>query len=126
MSEINFQGIFDKLQEALTDGWKKVIFFAAYTEGSYSMKFYTDLGDGVYVDCFKSAKLNKMQLIKLFMEIDKELSVPRKESNPEWTVLTMIVDEEGNMSTKFDYEDVSDHMVDYERKWKEKYLQQQE
>ena len=122
MNEIDFQGIFDELQEALPEDWKRVAFYAAYTEGSYSMKFYSDLGDGKYIDCFQTSNFNKAQLIKLFMSIDKQLSVARKKCTPEWTMLTMVVDETGTMRTDFDYGDMSDRMVEYERKWKERYL----
>ena len=39
-----------------------------------------------------------------------------------WSSLTMRVEKNGAMKTDFDYEDHTDDMVLYEKKWKEKYL----
>ncbi len=124
MSTSIFQEVFDELQEVLPDKWKKVIFFAAYTSGSYSMKFYCDCGDGQYVDCFGIPEIEKAQLTKLFIRIDKILSAERKELEgaDRWTVFTMNVDAKGLMKTEFDYVDLSENMIAYEQEWKKKYL----
>lgn len=34
----------------------------------------------------------------------------------------MIVDENGNMQTEFDYTDISENAIAYEHEWKKKYL----
>lgn len=123
MDENIFQNVWDKLQDVLPEEWKKVIFYAGYMTGSYSMKFYTYFDDGSYKDCFSLPNVEQMQLISLFMDIDKILSKERKAlGNEKWTVFTMVVDDKGNMKTDFDYTDISENAIAYEREWKKKYL----
>ncbi len=119
-----FQIIFDILQPALPDGWKKVVLFVGYTAGSYTMKYYTSDAEGVYTDCFCQKGASKAQLIKLFMSIDKAVSTERKvlDEKNRWSVMTMIVCSDGSMKTEFDYSDISENAIAYERSWKEKYL----
>ncbi len=124
MNEAIFQNTFDKLQDFLPKSWETVVFYAGYTTGSYSMKFYADCGDGKYIDCFSQEGINKAQLIKLFMSIDKELSAERKKLTDEnkWTVFTMVIDAQGHMRTDFDYANIDENTISYEREWKKKYL----
>lgn len=118
-----FQKVFDNISAFLPQGWKNVVYFAGYTEGSYSMKFYSKNGEGKYIDCFNMPGVTKAALIKAFMNIDKVLSKERKSlGEKKWTVFTMKVDSEGHMKTSFEYEDHSEDMVSYESKWRSKYL----
>lgn len=119
-----FQDIFDRIQNYLPVDWEHMIFFAGYTEGSYSMKFYTKDGKSGYLDCFNMQGITKGQLVKLFMDIDKVLSKERTnlDDKHKWSSLTMIVEADGTMKTEFDYEDHTEDMISYEKKWKEKYL----
>lgn len=119
-----FQMVFDMLQPVLPEGWKKMVLYAGYTEGSYSMKFYTSDKKGVYTDCFSQKNINKGQLIRLFMEMDKLLASERNslEDKDRWSVMTMIVEAGGNMKTEFEYTDISGNAIAYEENWKEKYI----
>ena len=123
MSEIIFQSIFDKLQEVLPSSWEKVVFYASYTSGSYSMKYYVKNGIET-IDCFSQPGVNKMQLVKVFMAIDKELAPVSKSLAPTelWSVMTMIVDGSGNMKTHFDYADISENVIEHTRNWEQQYL----
>lgn len=124
MGEKIYQDIFDKLIDYLPEDWKNMIFFAGYTNGSYSMKFYFENGDKKYTDCFSMPGASKIALAKLFMDIDKELSDYRKELGEDkaWTIFTMQVDSDGYMKTEYEYDDHSDDMIAYERTWEKKYL----
>jgi len=124
MNDKILQDIIDKLEELLPGGWKKVILFVGYTVGSYSMKYYTDNGNGQYVDCFSQNGVDKAHLIKLFMEIDRIISQERKnlDDKSKWTVMTMMVNSDGRMKTEYDYTDISKNAIAYEHSWKEKYL----
>lgn len=119
-----FQNIFDILQPALPNEWKKMVLFVGYTAGSYTMKYYTADDNGKYTDCFSQKGINKAQLIKLFMSIDKIVAPERKKLDDKnrWTVLTMSVTNDGSMKTEFDYADISENAIAYEQKWKEKYI----
>lgn len=124
MNEELFQSIFEQLQGILPDEWKKVIFYAGYSEGSYNMKFYVDIGDGNYKDCFELETISKMQLVKLFMSIDKIITEIRNnlEKEKRWTVLTMVVDADGNFKADYDYVNLNEVFVSYEQEWKKRYL----
>ena len=119
-----FQDIFDILQPVLPKEWKKLLIFIGYTEGSYTMKYHTCNESGVYIDCFSQKEINRAQLIGVFMNIDKIVSPQRKDLDEKnrWTVMTMIVDSEGNMKSEFDYTDISEIAIQYKREWEKKYL----
>lgn len=119
-----FQDIFDKLQDVMPKGWKRVAFLACYTNGSYSMKYYVDNGQSGYVDCFTLYSNNTTALIKLFMSIDKIISAERNalDENERWSVISMVVDYTGNMKTEFDYADINENTISYEDEWKQKNL----
>lgn len=118
-----FQTIFDKLQEFLPSAWDEVVFYAAYTEGSYSIKYYVKNGTEV-TSCFNLPGLNRAQLVKLFIAIDKELTAARKtlSAKDTWNVMTMIISADGNMKTHFDYADISENFIAYAEEWEAKYL----
>lgn len=124
MNDKLFQKIFDEIQDTLPSGWKKVIFFAKYSEGSYSMKYYVKSSADIYIDCFGFKGSTKAKMIKLFMNLDKIISPIRKglDEKQRWTVLTLSVDNNGAFKADYDYADLNDRAVEYEREWKEKYL----
>ncbi|HBA47740.1 MAG TPA: hypothetical protein DCZ91_08055 [Lachnospiraceae bacterium] len=124
MDEILFQSIFDELQEGLPEVWKKIVFYASYTEDSYGMKYYVDLGDGEYRDCYSIGNVTNIQLMRLFMNIDKCIAHVRVNLEKEirWNVMTMIVDSSGSFRTEFDYSDKNEDFISYEKEWKCFYL----
>lgn len=124
MKEKLFQIIFDKLQETVPVKWSKIVFYAGYTKGSYSMKYYVDMGNGQYIDCFSLDGISDMQLMKLFVSINKEIVTVRNQldDSERWNVLTMIVDSKGSFKTDFDYVDISEKSISYEKEWKKRYL----
>ena len=64
------------------------------------------------------------EIVPGHMNIDKIVSPQRKDLDEKnrWTVMTMIVDSEGNMKSEFDYTDISEIAIQYEREWEKKYL----
>jgi hypothetical protein len=124
MSNEVFQKIIDILLPALPRAWKKLLLYVGYTEGSYSMKFYTMDEQGVYTDCFSQKGADIQQIMDLFTRIDDVLYAERKalDDKHRWTVMTMIVEADGTMNAEFDYEDISENSIEYERAWEEKYL----
>lgn len=119
-----FQNVFDLIQPLLPNNWKSMILFVGYTAGSYTMKYYSSNESGEFTDCFSQKGINKTQLIKLFMRIDKVLSAERKKLDDKnrWTVLTMSATCDGAMRTEFDYADISENAIAYEQSWKEKHI----
>lgn len=119
-----FQKVFDILQPVLPSDWKKMVLFVGYTSGSYTIKYFTCDNKGKFTDCFSQIGINKAQLIKLFMNIDKIVGSERKklDEKDKWSTLTMTVMADGKMKIDFDYADMSDGMIAYEQRWKEKYI----
>lgn len=124
MSNEIFQKVYDMIHPFLPEGWKKMVLYVGYTTGSYSMKYYTSDKDGRYTDCFSQKEISKAQIIKLFMDVDKILASERKslDDKSRWSVMTMIVEADGNMRTDFEYSDISENVISYEQSWKNKYL----
>ena len=124
MNESVFQEIFDMIQDYMPRDWKKMVLFAGYTDGSYSMKYYCMSSDGTYKDCFSIPGVSRADLIKLFKNIDTILSSERDglDEKDKWTIFTMAVSDAGRMKAEFDYKDHSEDLISYERQWKRKYL----
>ena len=125
MNEKIFQEVYDIVDEVIPVGWQKRVFYAGYTQGSYSMKYFIDLGNDEYIDCFSLQNVTSSQLLKLFMKIDKVLSKERDRliGENKWNVLTLIVDSNGEFKAEFDYSDISKEFVSYEERWQKKYLE---
>ena len=124
MKDIPYQSIFNTLQEVLPDVWHKVVFYAQYGENNYSMKYFVDLGNGKYIDCFKFKGISKRDIIKSFAVIDSKIMPIRKELSKKdtWSVMTLIVDNEGSFKADYEYDDISEDQIVYYQHWKEKYL----
>lgn len=124
MNDKIFQEVFNLLEVFLPQDWKKTILFAGYTTGSYSMKYYCWTENGTFVDCYNLSGVSSSDLIKLFADIDKILYKERAllDDKNRWSVLTMIVNNDGTMKTEFNYDDHSEDMLAYEKEWKKKYL----
>ncbi len=58
------------------------------------------------------------------MVIDSQIMLIRKELSKKdtWSVMTLVVDDEGNFKTDYEYEDISEDATGYYQRWKEKYL----
>lgn len=124
MEDKSFQKIFGVLEPVLPRHWKRLVLFAGYTQGSYTMKYYVKDDNDLYTDCFSQNVIGNAQLIKVFMNIDKIIKVERDklDDKSKWSVMTMIVDADGNMKTEFDYSDISEDSIGYEQNWRKKYI----
>ncbi len=119
-----FQEIFNYLQDCIDYSWSRLIFFAGYTNNSYSMKCFIDLGDGSYKNLLNLQGTNISRIMNQFVNIDKAISKERNQlvGMDKWTALTMSVDSDGRMKSEFDYTDFSENSVDYEMNWKKRYI----
>ena len=124
MEDKSFQKIFGVLESVLPEHWKRLVLFAGYTQGSYTMKYYVKDDNDLYTDCFSQNVIGNAQLIKVFMNIDKIIKIERDklDDKSNWSVMTMIVDADGNMKTEFDYSDISEDSIGYEQNWRKKYI----
>ena len=125
MAVESFQMIFDRIAQFLPSGWDSVVFYAEYTDSSYSMEFYVRNQNGQYVKCYDLANVSHDALFEQFLEIDKFLDVQRKrlEQSKRWSNLTMIVRDDGKVKIDYGYGDPFEEGAYARRKeWKLKYL----
>ena len=124
MNEPVFQDIVNALSEILPPKWNRVIYRADYTAGSYSMKYYIDLGDGEYTDCFKLGTPSRQQIISTFRSIHKIIAADRQslDEKGKWSVMTMMIDSSGKFKADFDYTDISENPISYQKDWEQRYL----
>ena len=124
MDNQDFQIVYNILGNVLPVDWKKVAFCAEYTEGSYSMKYYVDLGNGEYIDCYNLEGISRKSVIRTFININKQLSKIRESLPKEkrWNVITLLIDNSGKFKAEYDYDDISENVIKYHENWEKKYL----
>ena len=122
--DVEFQEIFDKIEEFLPVDWSKVIFYAEYGVNSYSMEFYAAKEGGEYIKCFALPGVNRVDLLKLFQEINLLIKKKRDAaaSGKLWSNMTMKVEHSGAFKVDYDYTDLLENAYEYKNLWKEKYL----
>ena len=124
MNKVVFQKIYECLVPVLPSNWENIVFYAGYTSGSYSMKYYYKTADGEYKDCFSQTEVPQNQIVLAFMKIDKVLYPERTSvtGKSPWNVLTMRFDSKGKVDVDFDYSVIDESRIEYEKKWYEKYI----
>ncbi|MGL5149047.1 MAG: immunity protein YezG family protein [Clostridium sp.] len=120
--DMMFQEIFNKLQGFLPREWDGLVYYVAYFEGSYSMKYFVKGSNGEYVDCYNSVDLASIQFTKLFIGLDKIIAPYRNEfvGDKKWCSMTMVIGSDGDLKADYGYDEVG--FIEFEEKWKKKYL----
>ena len=120
MNDKIYQFIFDEISNFLPANWTKLVMRLEYGEEAYSYSFYVKI-DGKYVNCY-DLDVSENNICAAFSRIDDEVFKERSklDKDKRWTNMTMIVDNDGNMKTEFDYAEFSDYQ--YEKAWEKKYL----
>lgn len=122
LSGMVYQKIYEELAVFLPDSWEKLVLYMEYGEESYSFSFYVKVDDK-FIKCYDLPDLNEEQLYKAYREIDCLVEPERNALQGEkWTVMTIVVDAEGNMHSDYDYADLSDGSYEYRKLWRRKYL----
>lgn len=124
MGDSIFQSIIDILTDILPAKWERLIYRADYAEGSYSMKYYVDLGDKKYTDCFKLGTPSKSQILATFRKLNTIIAPDRQtlSSKEKWSVMTIKIEPSGKFKADFDYTDISERPISYQESWEKKYL----
>lgn len=122
--DIDFQAIVNTLQTVFPKKWDKIVFYAEYTSGSYSMKYYFKLASGEYKDCYSIKEINKTQFIKVYKDVDKILSKERDSLSNEkkWFAFTLILNADGKFKSEFDYNSHEEKVLQFQENWKKQYL----
>lgn len=121
MNDTIYQNIFDELNKYLVKGWEKLVVYLEYGIASYSFSFYIKV-DNKFIKCYDLPNVSDDELLNTFSSIDTVVSKERCKAKDLWSNMTMIVDNEGNMHTDFDYTNLSQGTYEYKKNWKSKYL----
>lgn len=114
---------FDIIEELLPSNWKKVVFFALYTEGSWEMKFYVKTqGSDKFVSCYQLSNISKNELMQAFKKLDKIIQKERNKYSEKWTAKGMTIELDGGFKSFYDYEDHSEDGISFLKKWEDKYV----
>lgn len=122
MNEMVYQNIYEELNKYLMPGWEKLVVYLEYGNASYSFSFFVKNGEA-FLKCYDIQGVSEDELAKSFKKIDNLVSKERDKQKDVWTNMTMIVDDEGNMHTDYDYTDLSEGTYQFKKNWKKKYLQ---
>ena len=123
LSSMVYQKIYECLAAFLPDSWEKLVVCLEYGEAAYTFSFYVKV-DGKFIKCYDLPGLDEEQLYNAYREIDRLVEHERNAlSGEKWTVMTMVVDAEGNMHSDYDYTDLSGGTYEYRKMWKRRYLQ---
>ncbi len=121
MNETVYQNIYEELNKYLMPDWEKLVVFLEYGNASYSFSFFVKNGKD-YLKCYDLQGVSEEELAKSFKKIDNLISKERGKLKDVWTNMTMVVDNEGNMHTDYDYTDLSEGTYQFKKNWKKKYL----
>ena len=121
MPESIYETVLDLLQVGLPQGWTKVLFYAEYHIGSYSMQYYVQTGQNAFYDCFSLSGLSKETLYMIFLRIDGVLAPERKKlpAKNQWSNMTIEYKDTGKFKVEFCYDDLSNASVGHFAKWKQ-------
>ena len=124
MGEIDFQKMYEILDDVLPEVWTSVVFRAEYREGSYSMKYYVKNKTGNYIDCYNLQEIAENDIVNAYIKIDKVLYPERQKlaEDKRWSVLTFTIESDGRFKTEFTYADIDEDYLKFIGEWKKKYL----
>ena len=127
-----YQEVADILVAIIPENWRNIFLYAEIAEGYQKLFFY-------YYPKWREAPVYSLDMMEMFGIDEWEMDSLEAElcdaferlhdeftSNGQepWTNLTFMLDEEGQMKVKFNYENVSDlDFVERQVKWETEYLQ---
>ncbi len=123
MIDISYENLFQTIQRSLPDGWVKLIVRAFFVEDSCNVKYYIKRADGTVCDCF-DLDYSQHQVLQIIANIHQECASVRDRlaENKKWNALTVVIDNNGNFHTDFDYSETAWNTVKAVEMWQEKYL----
>lgn len=123
MIDISYQKIYSTLSDSLPNEWKKLIVYAAFSESGRELRYYIQVGNGEYIDCFELG-LPLEKVLSNLINISSELTQVRDKlgEKDKWSVVTVLIDSKGNFKSDFDYSKDAWKSISYVDKWKENYL----
>ena len=124
MNNDMFQKIFDILIDDLPTDWSKIVYLAEFYDGSFSMKYYVKTPTSDYISCYDMENFDNNKFIMMSIELNNIISTNRLQLSEDkrWSAIAMTVESSGKMYTDFDYANVIEDQIEYEKNWEEKHL----
>ncbi|MFT8341793.1 MAG: immunity protein YezG family protein [Clostridium beijerinckii] len=124
MNEKDYKLIADELVKVVPNGWRDIVFFGEFGEGSYSFEYFVKFDEDEYIQCFKLKSISKTEILGVFATINKILEAERaKLSNDnKWTNCTFVLNKSGKFKMDYDYTELGENLYAYQAVWKYKYL----
>lgn len=126
-----YQTIFDTIQDCIPYDWNKIILYTSHVEDSSTVKIFIN-NDGNYVESFDYFKQNNSnddmldsKILNLAVLMDVNFYRKSVSDKNKWTILTFMVDSNGNMKADYIYKQVNEDNFDiskFEQSWKKRYL----
>ena len=115
-----YQEIYDELSKYVSRD-DSLIIYMEYGEASYVFEFYVKNGDTI-TKCYDLPNVDEDELLDSFEKLEALITPERDKLEEKWSNMTIVISNEGDMHTDFDYTSFTDGNYDYMKAWKEKYL----
>lgn len=119
------QSIASTLENTLPSDWSTVVFYAELSEGAFSMEYFVKQAGGKsFIKCYDLPGIEKAQLMKDFMTLNKVISAERSslKADKRWGSMTLILQSNGKFRVEYDYSDMTDKPYARKQAWKKRYL----
>ncbi len=123
MIDISYQNIFDIVRPSLPENWTRIVFFFAFMPDTCEIMYFVQLNSMEYVDCFHLDQ-DREELVSKLSRLYKEVQYGMKEITAEkiYSVITVVIDADGNMHADFDYTDITENFDSYYKSWMNQYI----
>lgn len=115
--------IYEKIRPIIPIKSEKTIFFAAISQTSYEVFFYSSI-DGKFVQCFQLAEegiLDENELDSVFKSIVNIIKESKFFMLDKYNIVTITIGKSG-VKMDIDYYDEDVRMYKVKKEWKQKYL----
>ena len=117
-----FQKVLETVFPILPEDWNSFIVRGLFSRQGSEIRIFIRDSSNTYQDCYAVGVPNE-EVIQVSKSIYEELLKLRQSSEKEpWTGVTMVVDNEGNFTSDFDYSETKLFTPDYESAWENRYL----
>lgn len=122
MKDEVFQKVFDVIYPILPEDWNCFVVRGLFSQIGNEIKILIRDGSKTYHDCYALGIPNE-EVMEISQIIYEELLKLRQSTEKEpWNGITMIVDNEGNFTSDFDYSEIEPFSHEYDSAWERRYL----
>ena len=117
-----FKEIAENLVTVLPENWEKVCLYCHMAKGLYMIFFDVKI-NGMYIHCYELEKSHGITRQEFRDCFEKLASLIRPDyEEKKFMVMTYILESSGKFVTEYDYNDCTEHPIEYVENWEKKYL----